>query len=70
MSESDIKVTNELDGTFTIEAMTEAGAKYLEKQICFAAVSVNVTNWITALQHIVAARKWNLKVNDRGNLIG
>ena len=70
MSESDIKVTNELDGTYTIEAMTEAGVKFIEKQICPTVVSVNVTNWRTALQYIVAARSWDLKVNDRGNLIG
>ena len=65
----DIKVTQELNGTFSVEAITEAGVAYLEKQICFGAVAVNVSHWSEALKHIVAARAWELSVNDRGRLI-
>ena len=68
--QADIRIKTELDGTYTVGAVTEAGIKYMEKQICFAAVSVNVTCWSEALKHIVSARAWNLIVNDRGHLIG
>jgi|14BtaG_2_1085337.scaffolds.fasta_scaffold132047_2 hypothetical protein len=66
---ADIKVTQEPNGSFTIEAATEAGVAYLEKQICFGAVAVNVSHWSEALKHIIAARAWKLSVNDRGHLI-
>jgi len=70
-TQADIRIKNELDGTYTVQALTESGIKYMEKQICSCAVSVNVTVWSEALKHIVAARAWDLIVDDRGRqLIG